>query len=232
MLGSLRVRLPLVFLAGIVLAGVITTADLDPPLPAVHPEPDPLEAQSRGERDRRALLEAVNAGYGNKNGDEKAPTLRRQDAGEGDRRPDLLARPRLGLFPGQITGLRALPYDRSTGTSASRSRSSSPRPGSTAAISPSPTRSTSSGTTIGAIVVATKKTDIRQQVISLIGRLAIAGVLGLLIAALLAWYLSRRIVRPILQLSDAVDEVAGGNYDVEVPPNAPGRARPLECARR
>ena len=29
-------------------------------------------------------------------------------------------------------------------------------------------------------------------------------------------------MRPILQLSDAVDEVASGNYDVEVPPNAPG----------
>ena len=56
-------------------------------------------------------------------------------------------------------------------------------------------------------------------------------------AALLAWYLSRRIVRPILQLSDAVDEVANGNYDVKVPQNAPGElghlsARVSEMADR
>ncbi len=41
-------------------------------------------------------------------------------------------------------------------------------------------------------------------------------------AGLLAWYLSRRIVRPVLQLSRAADDVAAGNYDVRVPPHAPG----------
>ena len=37
-------------------------------------------------------------------------------------------------------------------------------------------------------------------------------MLGVVIAAFLAWYLSRRIVRPVLQLSDAVDEVAAGGH--------------------
>jgi signal transduction histidine kinase len=63
---------------------------------------------------------------------------------------------------------------------------------------------------------------VNALVTPLIERLAIAGLFGLLIAAMLAWYLSRRIVRPVLQLSDAVDAVALGQYDVSVPENAPG----------
>src|SRR5947207_1884706 len=71
--------------------------------------------------------------------------------------------------------------------------------------------------TIGAIIVASKKIDVSRRVYSLVERLALAGVLGLLVAALLAWYLSRRIVRPILQLSDAADAVASGDYAIDVP---------------
>src|SRR5207302_3128812 len=33
----------------------------------------------------------------------------------------------------------------------------------------------------------------------------------------LAWYLSRRIVRPLRQLSNAADEIAAGRYAIEVP---------------
>ena len=77
-------------------------------------------------------------------------------------------------------------------------------------------------TSVGAVVVAQPKTDVSQRVRSLIDRLALAGLLGLAVAGILAWYLSRRIVRPVLQLSRAADDVAGGNYDVTVPPNAPG----------
>ena len=56
----------------------------------------------------------------------------------------------------------------------------------------------------------------------LVLRLAIAGALGLLVAGLLAWYLSRTIVRPVLALSRAADEVAGGNYAVEIPEGGAG----------
>ncbi len=47
-------------------------------------------------------------------------------------------------------------------------------------------------------------------------------MLGLLVAMALAWYLSRRIVRPVLQLSDAADAVSRGDYAVQVPKHAPG----------
>jgi two-component system OmpR family sensor kinase len=77
-------------------------------------------------------------------------------------------------------------------------------------------------TAIGAIVVAKRTTDISHRVVSLIARLLLAGFLGVVIAGALAWYLSRRIVRPVLELSEAADEVAAGRYGVDVPHHAPG----------
>jgi two-component system sensor histidine kinase BaeS len=59
-------------------------------------------------------------------------------------------------------------------------------------------------------------------VYALIERLALAGALGLAVAGLLAWYLSWRVVGPVLSLSRAADEVAAGNYAVDLPERAPG----------
>ncbi len=222
MLGSLRVRLPLVFLAGIVLAGVITTA-ISIRLFQQFTENQTLSKLNREAHGIAELYsKAVNAGYGNKNKDQKAPTFagKTLEKATGDR--IYLLGPRLGLFPGQITGLRPLPQEPIDWHIGKSVTFEFTPPGQHRRYLAVANPIASSGTTIGAIVVATPKTDIRQQVFSLIGRLAIAGALGLLVAALLAWYLSRRIVRPILQLSDAVDEVANGNYDVKVPQNAPG----------
>jgi two-component system sensor histidine kinase BaeS len=77
-------------------------------------------------------------------------------------------------------------------------------------------------TTIGAIVVAKQKTAITKFADSLLRRLAIASAFGLLVAAAFAWYVSRRLVDPLLVLSRATDEVAAGSYDVELPRRAPG----------
>ena len=52
---------------------------------------------------------------------------------------------------------------------------------------------------------------------TLVERLAIAFGGGVVVAGLLGVYLSRRITRPLLALSAAADEVAGGNYGVDVP---------------
>ena len=75
---------------------------------------------------------------------------------------------------------------------------------------------------IGAIIVAKQKTDVSNRVLALIERLALAGALGLLVAGAFGWYLSWRVVTPVLALSRAADEVAGGNYAVEVPERAAG----------
>jgi signal transduction histidine kinase len=69
----------------------------------------------------------------------------------------------------------------------------------------------------GALVVAKPATELREGWVVLVQRLALAFLGGILVAGALAWYLSRRITRPVLALSRAADEVARGRYDVELP---------------
>ncbi|HEX7581548.1 MAG TPA: HAMP domain-containing sensor histidine kinase, partial [Gaiellaceae bacterium] len=70
---------------------------------------------------------------------------------------------------------------------------------------------------VGAIVVAKPTSQLRSRWVTLLERLAIAFAGGVAVAGLLGVYLSRRITRPLLALSAAADEVAGGNYGVDVP---------------
>ena len=219
MLGSLRVRLPLVFLAGIVLAGLVTT------LIAVRLFQDYAHDQALGSLNREAAgiatlySNAVRASYGNKS-DRTPPTFAADNLEQATGDKIYWIGPQ--LFPGQqeLTGLKKLPQkkiDWQSGRSLTFEFSLRHRKYLAVAnpifLGTQP---------IGAIVVATPKTDVSHRVAVLIERLTLAGVLGLLVAALLAWYLSRRIVRPLLQLSDAADAVAGGNYAVTVPKRAPG----------
>jgi signal transduction histidine kinase len=74
----------------------------------------------------------------------------------------------------------------------------------------------------GTIVVAKPETVLAQRWLALIERLLIAFAGGVLVAAAFAWYSSRRITTPVLQLSAAADEVAHGNYEVEVPSGGAG----------
>jgi signal transduction histidine kinase len=74
----------------------------------------------------------------------------------------------------------------------------------------------------GTLVVAKPETVLRQRWLALIERLLLAFAGGVLVAGAFGWYLSRRITTPVLQLTHAADEVAKGNYDVEVPSGAAG----------
>jgi signal transduction histidine kinase len=65
--------------------------------------------------------------------------------------------------------------------------------------------------------VAKPRAELSSRLNTLIERLALAFLGGIVVAGALAWYLSRRLTRPILALSKAADEVAKGHYDVEVP---------------
>ena len=71
--------------------------------------------------------------------------------------------------------------------------------------------------TFGTIVVAKPKTELNQRWLALIERLLIAFAAGVAVAAGFALYLSRRITNPVLALSRAADEIAAGQYDVDVP---------------
>src|ERR671936_2535284 len=74
----------------------------------------------------------------------------------------------------------------------------------------------------GIIVVAKPETVLNQQWLSLVERLLLAFAGGVVVAGAFAWYLSRRITSPVLKLSRAADEVARGEYDVDVPAGGAG----------
>jgi signal transduction histidine kinase len=69
-------------------------------------------------------------------------------------------------------------------------------------------------TVYGALIAAKPKAELRDRWQTLIERLALAGIFGIVVAGALAWYLSRRITEPVLALSDATDRIAAGIYDV------------------
>ncbi|HWX08787.1 MAG TPA: HAMP domain-containing sensor histidine kinase, partial [Gaiellaceae bacterium] len=70
---------------------------------------------------------------------------------------------------------------------------------------------------LGALVVAKPVSQLRSRWVTLVEQLGIAFGGGVVVAGLLGLYLSRRITEPLLALSAAAGEVAAGNYDVEVP---------------
>ena len=73
----------------------------------------------------------------------------------------------------------------------------------------------------GAIVAARPKNQLGTRVIPLVGRLGLALLGGLLVAGLLAVYLTSRITRPVRRLSRLADDIAEGRRDVDVP-HVPG----------
>jgi signal transduction histidine kinase len=235
MLGSLRVRLPLVFLTGMLLAGTVTT------LIAVRLFRDYARDQALAQVSQEAngvarlYAASIPQSYalkaGKSHSDRNAPsevTAEALEKATGDKIFfDGPHHPFPGLEQGQqpIAGLTPLPkkylktVDWISG-SALTFEMSLPGKHNTyyAAAHPVSVGKTS----IGAIIVATRKTGVSARVYSLVERLALAAVLGLLVAMALAWYLSRRIVRPVLQLSDAADAVSRGDFAVKVPQHAPG----------
>src|SRR5262245_44602857 len=87
------------------------------------------------------------------------------------------------------------------------------------------------GQNFGALVVARKKTDLTQGWFSLVELLLVALGVGLLVATVLAWYLSRRIAKPVLALSSAADQIAAGSYDITLP-DVPGTGEIRHLAER
>jgi two-component system, OmpR family, sensor kinase len=87
------------------------------------------------------------------------------------------------------------------------------------------------GKVFGALVVAERKDELRDRWVTLVERLALALLVAVLVVGAVAVYLSRRITRPVLELADAADEVAGGNYAVAVP-EVPGGGEIEHLAQR
>ncbi len=211
---SLRFRLPALFLLGVVLAGIVTAVI------AIRLFQDYTEDQTIGDLRRQAT--GLAALY-------EAQAVQSVDEGTA---PPRLAAPKLEqatgtrlyyvgvqIFPGQISGLREL----------SRAEAGlEALPGRTTIIEFTPPGEDRvflavaqpielGGETFGALVVAKPKAELRDRWLVLVWRVGLAFLGGLVVAAGLFLYLSRRLTRPVLALSKAADEVAGGRYDVAVP---------------
>ena len=215
--GSLRFRLPAVFLLGIVLAGVVSA------LIAVQLFSGFTRNQSYAELGREAR--GIARLYGD-------AALRATD--EGTPAPDF-APAALELatgdqlfyvgapaFPGQSTGLErlaesALPAAALTANGPYRFRFRPPGRNRTYLAVAQPLRLERDGPTLGAIVVAKAQDVVRDQWLPLVARLAAAFAIGGLLAWLLGLWLSRRISGPVEALAKASDEIAHGNYAVQVP---------------
>lgn len=220
MFGSLRVRLPLVFVGGIVLAGVLTAAISVRLFQQFAHDQAITKLSSEAHGLAGLYTEAVNGSYGNKF-NRQAPQFAAQNLEQATGDKIYFVGP--ALFPGQgISGLRQLPLKTLDWTSPKSRTFQFKPPGTNRTYYAVADPILIGKTSVGQLVVATPKTDVTHRVWDLIRRLLFAGLIGIIIAGLVAWYLSLKLVRPLLQLSRAADEVASGNYGVVVPGGAPG----------
>jgi two-component system sensor histidine kinase BaeS len=215
--GSLRLRLPALFLLGIVLAGVVAA------LIAVQLFSGYTRSRSYEELGREAR--GIARLYGD-------AALRATDEGTPapDFAPDALELATgdqlfyvgAPAFPGQESGLQrlaesAVPAEVLSTNRSLRFQFKPPGQNRTYLAASQPVRLERGGPAIGAIIVAKAQDVVRDQWLPLVTRLAAAFAIGGLLAWLLGAWLSRRISGPVEALAKASDEIARGNYAVQVP---------------
>jgi signal transduction histidine kinase len=218
MLGSLRFRLTALFLAAVLVFGLVSIAL------AVRLFQDVTRSQSIEELEREA--EGLAALYG-----ESAI----QSSDEGTKAPEFAAETLelatgdelfyvgLSLFPGQRFGLERLPRGALGDVQLERDRLvtftfTPPGDDRELLAAAQPVRLAPGTEAIGWLVVAKPVTALRDEWLTLVGRLALALVAGVALAGVLFWWLSRRLTEPVLRLTRAAEHVAAGRYDVEIPP--------------
>ena len=211
MFRSLRFRLPALFLLGVVVSGLIASVI------ALRLFQSYVIDRSKKELRREAIgltevfvRQAINA---NNTGEFRAITKQLEKA-----TGDELFYIGLTPVPGKNSGLTRLPQDTVDWRSGKTITFEFTPPGKdeTYLAVARPLRLEGKGPAFGDLVVATPKTELNQQLLPLLERLAIASLGGFIVAGLLGWYLSRRITRPVLALSAATDEISRGSYNVEL----------------
>jgi signal transduction histidine kinase len=209
MFRSLRFRLPLFFLAGIAIALAIATAL------ALRLFQDFARDESIRELQREAV--GVERFFARAAGDKPipfGPRVLEQTTG------DRIYYTGLQLNLGGATGLRELPngiVDLQALPRSSNTVFEFTPPGENRTFLAVARPVDLAGLRWGAIVIAKPRADIRERWLTLLQRLALAGAGGLLVAAGLAWYLSRRVAAPMRGLARAADEIAKGRYEVDLP---------------
>jgi len=221
MLNSLRFRLPALFLAGIALSGLVTS------LIALRLFQDytrnetlkELRQEARGLADLYAewAVRAIDE-------DRAAPSFAaaKLEAATGDQLYEVvLASPTLGEDSG-LTRLTKSQVPQELSGRVETFEFEPPGEDRTFLAAAYPIRlGGDNGVTFSYLIVAKPKAELRATWVTLLSRLGLAFLVALVVVGALALYLSRRITKPVLALSDAADEVSRGRYDVEVP-HVPG----------
>ena len=221
MLRSLRFRLPALFLAGIALSGLVTS------LIALRLFQDytrnetlkELRQEARGLADLYAewAVRAIDE-------DRAAPSFAaaKLEAATGDQLYEVvLASPTLGEDSG-LTRLTKNQVPQELSGRVETFEFEPPGEDRTFLAAAYPIRlGGDNGVTFSYLIVAKPKAELRATWLTLLSRLGLAFLVALVVVGGLALYLSNRITKPVLALSDAADEVSKGRYDVEVP-HVPG----------
>ena len=215
MFRSLRFRLPALFLLGIVVSGLVAALVAFQLLDSYTLRR--AKAELRSEAAGVTKLYAAQA-----SGSNDAVPASQLEAATGDRIYYVAPAPGFQIFPDDRS-LRTLPrsvLDLSAIRHGKTLQFEFRPPGRSrtylAVANPLDLGKGKQKTTFGALVVATPKSQLQSSVVPLLERLAIALLGGLLVAAIVAVYVSRRLTRPVLELSHAADDVARGQYDVDL----------------
>jgi signal transduction histidine kinase len=217
MLGSLRFRLTALFLAAVLVFGLVSIAL------AVRLFQDVTRSQSTRELEREAEGLA-----------ELYAQSAIQSSDEGTRAPEFAAETLelatgdelfyvgASLFPGQRFGLQRVLRSALGDVQLERDRLvtfvfTPPGDDRKLLAAAQPVRLASGTEPFGWLIVAKPVAELREQWLTLLGRLALALAAGIALAGVLFWWLSRRLTDPVLNLTRATEAVAAGRYDVEIP---------------
>ena len=222
MLRSLRFRLPALFLAGMLVAALVT-ADRRPLLPGAQARPylrpssdsrPPASPTSTRSRRPRASARAA-----------RRPASRRRCSSRPQGRASTTRACRSSRARSPACGRSPRgPRRGSAGCRLARRRSSSSRREATASYlaAAHPDRPRRRDVRRPRRREAARRAPARW--LALVQRVGIAFLAGLAVALGLVWYLSRRLTEPVLALSRAADQVAERRYGAELPePSSSGR---------
>jgi signal transduction histidine kinase len=217
MLGTLRFRLTAVFLAVVLVFGLVSIAL------AVRLFQDVTHKESIRELKREASgLAALYAASALQSSDEgaRAPEFaaKNLELATGDE----LFYVGQSLFPGQRYGLTRLKRASLGGVELDADDvvtfEFTPPGDSTRLLAAAQPVQLERGTDpLGWLVVAKPTTELREQWLTLLGRLALALAVGVALAGMLFFWLSRRLTEPVRALTRATGQVAAGRYDIEIP---------------
>ena len=217
MFGTLRFRLTALFVAVVLVFGLVSIGL------AVRLFQDVTRKQSVEELRREATgLAALYAESALRSSDEgaKAPEFAAEklELATGDELYYIGA----SLFPGQRFGLTRLPRNALGDAELDRDQQvivEFTPPGETRRLiaAAQPVRLVQGTEPFGWLIVAKPETELREQWLTLFGRLALALAVGIALGGVLFLWLSRRLTEPVRALTRATEEVAAGRYDVEIP---------------